>query len=576
MAKSWIKMVCMGVIILVMFASAFCLAADNATATKVSYSRNETLVCAGGLWGPPSNWNPLNIAATPPGLLGLVYETLYWYDPLTNEMIPWLAEKTEWSGKVYKVKVRRGIQWSDGKPLTAKDVKFTWELAKQNEKVYYHHMWEWLSKIELIDDYTVNFIFSDPHYQEWDHFSYLISILPEHIWSKKSSDEVINGTNENAVGCGPYLFGSYNEDKMVYIKNENWWAIKALGLNPAPKQIEYLKIYDNNVAMGMLLKGELDFCNFLLPGVPEVKKYYPIHTWYQKAPYMLSDSTSFLFINTTKKPMNDSRFRRAMAFAIDSSRITTEVYHNQVVPANPLGFLPIKEWMRYYDKNIVNKYGFKYDVAKAKTLLEQAGYRDKNGDGFRETPDGEAISLTIMVPNGWVDWMDSVNIIAANLKAVGINVKPVYPDFGQYSSDLVATQFDLTINNFHSFPTNTVWTMLDWIYKDVKALDSPGSYTGNYGRYDNQDIARLVKQLNCTPLSNTAGNQKIISKISEISLKEMPVIPLWYNGMWFQASEKYWENWPDEKNPYAYPSTWLERWQCGTVKLLTVIKPKTK
>lgn len=552
---------------------------QSAPAKKVSYTRDETLVCAGGLWDKPNNWNPINIGTTPPGVLGLIYETLYWYDPLKNEMIPWLAEKTEWVDKVYKVHLRKGIKWTDGKPLTARDVKFTWELAKNNNKVYYHHIWEeGLERVDIVDDYNVNFVFSEPRYKEWESFSYLIAILPEHIWSGRTPDDIANGNNSNPVGCGAYINGGFTDDKMIYIKNENWWAIKALGINPAPKKIEYLKVVDNSVAMGMLLKGELDFCNFLLPSVPEIKKDYPIVTWYEKAPYMLSDSTTIMFINTNRKPMDNPQFRRAMAFAIDTGRIADEVYKNVVVPSNPLGFLPIPEWMQYYDKELVEKNGFSYNVAKAKELLDQAGCEDKNNDGFRETADGNPIKLTIEVPEGWSDWINACKIIVENFKEVGINASvktlPFHADGKDFWKDIHAADFDLAINNFHSFPTNTSWTMIDWLFKDLEKLSTSSSYLGNYGRYNNKEVFSLVDQLNRTPLSDKAQNKKIITKISEIYLKDMPVIPLWYNGMWFQASEAHWTNWPNEKNPYAYPSSWLERWECGTIKMLANIKPK--
>lgn len=546
---------------------------------NVTYTRDETLVCAGGLWDKPNDWNPINIANTPPGVLGLIYETLYWYDPLKNEMIPWLAEKTEWVGNVYKVHLRRGVKWTDGKPLTARDVKFTWELAKNNDKVYYHHMWnEGLKRIDIIDDYNVNFVFSEPRYKEWEHFIYLIAILPEHIWGKRTPEEIATGKNLNPVGCGPYIDGGYTDDKMIYIKNEDWWAIKALGIDPAPKKIEYLKILDNSVAMGMLLKGELDFCNLLLPKVPDIKEEYPIVTWYEKDPYMLSDSTAFMFINCNKKPMDNAKFRKAMAFAIDTKRIADEVYDNIVMPSNPLGFLPIPEWMQYYDEELVAKKGFSYDVNKAKALLDQCGCVDKNNDGFRETADGQPINLTIEVPEGWSDWIKASNIIAENFKEVGINATvktpPFQADGEDYWKDLNSGDFDFAISNFHSFASNTVWTMLDWLFKD--SLNASGTYAGNYSRFNNKEIFSLVDKLNQTPLNNIANNKKIISRISEIYLDNMPAIPLWYNGMWFQASEAHWTNWPNENNPYAYPSSWLERWECGTIKMLANIKPANK
>ena len=83
-----------------------------------------------------------------------------------------------------------------------------------------------------------------------------------------------------------------------------------------------------------------------------------------------------------------------------------------------------------------------------------------------------------------------------------------------------------------------------------------------------------MRQVNSTPLEQEEKTHELLSKIEEIFLKEMPAIPLWYNGMWFQASESVWTNWPSEKNPYAYPVTWGGRWQIGGVMMLTKLKAK--
>ena len=86
------------------------------------------------------------------GTLGLVYEPLFNYDPLTNEYIPWLAESGEWTSDTeYTIKLREGITWADGEPLTADDVVFTLELGKL-PSVPYSTIWNFLDKAEAVDD----------------------------------------------------------------------------------------------------------------------------------------------------------------------------------------------------------------------------------------------------------------------------------------------------------------------------------------------------------------------------------------------------------------------------------------
>jgi len=101
-----------------------------AAAQPTEYPRNETLYTSGTQWGPPGSWNPIQDWGYAMGTLGLVYEPLFNYDPLTNEYIPWLAESGEWTGDLeYTITLRDGITWADGAPLTAADVVFTIGLA---------------------------------------------------------------------------------------------------------------------------------------------------------------------------------------------------------------------------------------------------------------------------------------------------------------------------------------------------------------------------------------------------------------------------------------------------------------
>lgn len=223
------------------------------------YPRKETLYAGGGLWSPPSNWNPITPWNAVTGTVGLIYETLFGYNPLTDELIPWLAESGRWTSKnTFEIKLRRGVTWHDGTPFTAKDVKFTYELAKQIPEIYYSPIWTWLAKIDTPDDHTVIFTFSSPRYHEWTYNIYQTAILPQHIWSKKTKNEILSGANEKAIGTGPYLFETYSNDRMVYLRNENWWGNRVFG-QPKPKRIVYLRVLSNNVALGMIMKENLTF-----------------------------------------------------------------------------------------------------------------------------------------------------------------------------------------------------------------------------------------------------------------------------------------------------------------------------
>ena len=161
-----------------------------AAPAEVVFQREETLYTTGVQWGPPSSWNPWNGGGYSVGTLGLIYETLFTYDPLTDKFNPWLAESATWvDDTTWEVKLRDGLTWTDGKALTADDVKFTVELADPNGKyagtgLAFQNMWKSLDSIEKKDDLTLDFKFKEnPPYQEVGfYFMYQVPIVPMHLW----------------------------------------------------------------------------------------------------------------------------------------------------------------------------------------------------------------------------------------------------------------------------------------------------------------------------------------------------------------------------------------------------------
>ena len=526
------------------------------------YERSETLYVSGAAWGPPTDWNPF-IAwskANTSGTVGLMYETLFMYDPLTDEMQPWLAKSGEWvTSDVYLLKLREGIKWSDGVAFTADDVKFTFELGEKYAALFYSPMWKWLKGIGKVDDYTLKFNFSKPLYQEWGNNLYNIPIVPKHIWQYRTEEDITAGANKNPVGSGAYLYESHSADRSVYLKNEDWWATSLLGLKPAPKRIVDIRVASNNIALGMVLKGELDLSNNFLPGIAEMSEKGYVETYFAKAPYMLAANTAVLFLNTTKPPMDDPAFRKAVAFAIKTDDIVNVAYANLVKAADPTGLLPALA--KYVDEDVVARLGFSYDPAQAAAILADAGYKDVDGDGLVETPDGSKIELFVTCPFGWTDWMEAIKVIANSCQAAGINIQDKTPDYGSWNTALTTATFDMTLNNWAGM-SNTPWTLYNLLFRHP-IQDIMGS--GNFGAYDNQTMFDLVDQLAATPFADEAGMKAICSQIQGIQLTEMPVIPLWYNGLWAQVSNAVWTNWPSEAadTPHTLPSTWAGYWQMG-------------
>ena len=515
------------------------------------------------------------------GGIGLVYETLYIYDPLTDKFTPWLAaEDMNWvDDTTLEIKLREGLTWADGSPLTAEDVKFTYELANPNGTVKaglaYVGLWNFLESVDKVDDLTVDFKFkANPAYQEVGFYLWQTPIVPAAIWSKLDVKDITGGANEAAVGSGPYMYESHDQDRQVLVRNEKWWGIPVFGL-PGPKRIVDIVNGSNNVALGLVLQGGLDISNNFLPGVATlVKGGYGIQTYYPDVPYMLSANVAALIINQQVKPLDDVEFRKALAYAIDTNDIVQTAYTGIVKAADPTGLLPI--WDKYVDKDMVAKYGWSYDPAKAQAILAAAGYVDVNGDGFVEDKEGNPIALTVTCPSGWTDWMASIQIISKNAQAVGINITPDYPDYGPWRDAQLKGTFQLSLQN-EAQNSSTPWSYYKWVFQNPIENIATAQY-GNYGRYDNAKAFDLVNQLDQVKLGDDAGIKAVTSQLQEITMTEFPTIPLWYNGLWSQVSNAVWTNWPSsvEGSNHFMPATWRGYWNMSAVQMLLALKPVTK
>jgi peptide/nickel transport system substrate-binding protein len=537
-----------------------------------SVATNLPLYTTGTAWGPYSDLNPFKNWDYVTGTVGLVYETPFRYDPLKDEFIPWLASAGKWTNKTtYVMTARDGITWNDGEPFTAADVKFTMNLLKikthpQNTL--------WTTGLENVttSGSTVTFTFSrTPNYQEFDFYLFNIPIVPEHIWKGYSDEEVVSGNVNDVkklVGTGPYVYGGGLDSTQTFTwqRRDGWWATKALKLNAAPAKIIDVFNGSNAASLGNLLRANLDLSNNFVPGIQK-QIGGKIGSYYSKAPYMLSANTTWLFPNTTRKPLDDSAFRKALATSIDLDKIVTADYGGLVNKADPTGLLPI--WDKYIDKDLVASKGFTYDIAKAKQMLADAGYKDTNGDGYVENKDGSKIDLTLQVPNGWSDWMTAIQIISRSTKAAGIKITPATPDYDTLVEDRGLGKFDLVLANDRQI-SNTPWTYYDYIYR-LPILDN--QTTVNYERFSDPDAWSLTKQLDQTPATDVEGMKAVLSQLQSRFLDDMPAIPLWCNGLWAQWNTAHWTNWPSDQGNQVLPAMWRNYLQMTGMDMLTHLQP---
>jgi peptide/nickel transport system substrate-binding protein len=544
-------------------------AQQNAT---VALARSQTLYMSGNQWSPNNDLNPAKNWDYITGLVGFAYETPFRYDPLKDKYIPWLATGGKWSnGTTYRMTVRSGVKWSDGKTMTPADVKYSFDVAKIATHPQ-HALWADTGlKSTKVSGNDVVFTFGGrPGYQQFDFYRFNVAVVPQHVFKSYSNNEIATGNlsdPKKLVGTGPYLYQSgvgAQSQSVVWKRNDNWWARKALGKNVGPTYIVDIKNGTNAAALGNLLRGNIDLFNNFAPKSAIKGRF---KTYFNGAPYHLGANTTWLFPNTTKKPLDDKQFRRALAFSINMNQIIDKAYQCLVTKASPTGLLPI--WDKWVDQSVVRKHGFSYNLSRAKSTLAAAGYKDTDGDGYVENKDGSKIDLKIICPNGWSDWMTGIQVIAESAKAAGIKITPSYPEYGTLVDDRGHARYDLLLGNDRQF-SNTPWTYYQYIFQ-LPILKNQVNV--NYERYNNPAAWNLTKQLDKTPSSNKRAYQSVMSKLQTVFLQDLPAIPLWYNGMWSMVNTQYWTGWPSNNGNQYTPTSWRNYWQMTGIDMLTSLRP---
>jgi peptide/nickel transport system substrate-binding protein len=512
-------------------------------ANAVSFPRNETLYTSGTAYSPPTNFNPLDTGSRYTGTMGLLYEPLFLYNPITNKYIPWLATSGKWEGSNYVLQVRNGVKWSDGSALTGADVAFTIGLAKTNPAVSWSNLATNINSVTANGNtVTVSFT-SPPPYTAWQNYLWNQPVLPKEVWSTWTSTNQVTDANLTPVSSGPMTLiasttGSAST-QACFQTNPNWWGASQLNLHFAFKYLCDAVNGSNNVELSNLVTNQIDWSNNFLPGISSLISGlhgtggYGLETYYKTSPYMLSANTAWLELNTSKAPMNNVNFRKAVAYAVNPESIVNGVYTGIVKPANPTGLLPNLD--SFINQSVVKQYGFSYNPSMAKTFLKESGYKGQ--------------TLTLQVPDGWTDWMAAIQIISQQLNAVGIKVSPIYPSANDRQTNMTNGTYDMLIDN-NAGPDSTPWSYFNRLYRlPIGGAGNEEANNDNIERYSDPVAWSLVEKAATTPTSDTAALDSIYSQIETRFLQDLPEIPLWYNGAWFQAQTQYWKNYPANTNP---------------------------
>ena len=507
-----------------------------APASASSYlPRDETLYTSGTSTSPPANFNPL-LPTSYTGTVGLLYEPLFLYDPLHGKFLPWLAQSGSWSGPTtYRLELRPGVEWvasPTGAPagtLSGADVAFTVRLAMSDPSDPAHQD---VASVRSVSSsgLSVTVHFARPvGYAQWQDFIWHAPVLPAATWSKQPS----GSPNMQPVATGPMLLLSSSKSGACYRDNPHWWASSALGLRFKFTYLCDLVSPTSGAGLAQLLDDRVDWSNQFLRGIANVADSkaagYGIKTYYPSAPFMIPASTAWLQMNLARSPMSNLDFRLGVAYALDPAVVAQDAYAGTVQVASPSGLLP--ELSSWADVAAEKKLGFHYSPSLAKKYLAKSGYKGQK--------------LTFLVPERKTDLRDAAELFAGQLAKVGVHVSVEAATTGTVAKDIASGHYDMVINQQVEV-SSSPWQYFDTVYR----LPLPAALAAgqNTERFSDPAAWALVEQAAATPASDRAVLSRLYDELQVDFLEQLPEIPLWYTGAWFQANTKVWRGYPSSQS----------------------------
>jgi peptide/nickel transport system substrate-binding protein len=495
---------------------------------------------SGGTW--TCQFNPFNLSYISYSL-GNVYEPLMYVNTLqSGKQTPWLATKAVWSNgnKEITFTIRNGVKFSNGTPMTAADVVYSFDLIKAHKPMDINSVWSVLSSVSQQGSNQVVMKFKTAAVPYFYYIATQVAIVPKAIWSKITNPVAYHDTNP--IGTGAYTVSKCTPQVITYKANPHYWQP---GL-PKVETVNYPSFLTNDTANTYLANGSAQWGGQFIPSIKQfyLDKSPNYHYWFPPV------ANVSLFPNLTNPLLKDVAVRQAMAYAIDRHKASSIGEYGYEPASNQSGIVT-PTFTSWLDTSQAAAYGenYNYNPSKAISILQKAGYK-KGSNGIFVSPSGKPLSFTILNNGGFSDWVAAVQTIQQSLKAVGIQITPQNLNSTTYQTDLYTGKYQLAYGSETGGPT-PYYELRQWLYS---ANSAPiGTAAGsNFERYSNPATDKLISQYALT--ADSATQHSIVNQLQKVMLSQVPVIPVTESVDWFQYDTGAFSGWPTPSNPFAQPA----------------------
>lgn len=515
-------------------------------------------------------WNPYSIGATTSNMNQLIFEPLAYYSVFADKEILWLAESYTYSPdfKQLTIKLRSGIQWSDGKPFSADDVAYTLNTLKAlGPKVRWGtEVQQYVDSATATDATTVRVSFVAPAPRFFDFVSYKydigLQIVPKHIfdgqdWTTFKNFDIAKGW---PLTTGPWKVVYAGPEQKVVDRRDSWWGVAAgVAKMPRMERVVLVPWVGEQQTAQALIANQLDYTYSLQPATwPTVFKSNPkiiTHTG-QKPPYGYQDWWPIsLWVNNEHKPFDDKDIRWALSYYIDRQQLV-EVGWSGASGPSPLPMPAYPPLKPYFDavKSQLDRYNTnEYSPQKGDQLLTGKGWK-KDSQGMWVDSSGNRLTLDIIGSGTSGNALGPV--IPEQLKRHGIDASfSLPPDFGDRFAQ---GQYNGAING-HGGSVRDPYNTMRLYQSQTEAIPGVTALT-NVARWKNTEWDKLTDQVYTTDMNDKTRLVDLWKKAMDIWLPELPDIQLTQFHHRVPMNTTYWTNWPTEDNPYVNGALWHLTW----------------
>ncbi|MFQ5571724.1 MAG: ABC transporter substrate-binding protein [Rhodothermales bacterium] len=405
-------------------------------------------------------------------LFALIYEGLLRYDYDEERYVPMLAESyTIESDTLITFTLRPTVRWHDGEPFSAEDVTFTYAFIKRLAPEQLRKQYASLT-LDIIDPLTVRATFSEPVVDLLQYFD--TWIIPAHHFRNFAPAPRTTPLEEFPVGTGPFKFRRQSIEGHISIDvNDAYWSdqgrIKSVKMNKVtdPSQMVLSAMYGNHRLMIQVPPGQINTL--------EALKTFNIEQYPSFAIYAFA-------YHCTHPALRDPRVRQALTYATNRQKMLDQWFNGK----GHLISSPFNNSSPYYDHTIKP---FPHDPDKARALLQEAGYLDRNGDGVLEYRSGRKLSLELVnfveKAAGTTTNQNLAASYKSDLAAVGVEVNLI---------DLPLETYRKRLFLDHDFDIALVEWTFDPIYDVTDLFDSESFGGNNIVRYSDTRVDEIIRQ----------------------------------------------------------------------------------